>query len=135
MHTLAAEPGADLGTLRFEIQGVESSQGQLLVVLFERAEGFPNYPEQAFRKAIVPVHAPTTTHIFKDIPPGTYAGFAVHDEDGNGQVNTRRIIPIPKEPIGATRDAKAMFGPPKFQDAKFEVVAGDNLQTFTLVRL
>ena len=129
----AAEP--QVGTLHVTIHGVESTSGQMLLVLFDRPEGFPDEPSKAARAAIVSVTQPTTSHVFRDLPPGTYAGFAVHDEDGNGKVDTRRIIPIPIEPVGASRGARARFGPPKFEDAKFSVAVGDNHEAITLVRL
>jgi uncharacterized protein (DUF2141 family) len=42
---------------------------------------------------------------------------------------------MPKEPVGATRDAKGSFGPPKFKDASFTVGAAATTQRFKLVRL
>ena len=133
MHVALAQPNT--ASVQLQIQGVESTSGQMLVVLFNSPEGYPNHPEQAFRKAIVPVEMPVTTYTFTDLPLGVYAGFAVHDEDGNGEVDTRRIIPIPIEPIGATQGAKAMFGPHKFSDAKFSVNEGVNKQPITLIRM
>jgi uncharacterized protein (DUF2141 family) len=31
---------------------------------------------------------------------------------------------IPKEPFGASNDARGRFGPPKFDDARFQVDGG-----------
>lgn len=126
---------ADTGAVRLEISGLDSQRGQVLVVLYNTEQGFPSQPEAAYRAAIVAPVSPMTTHVFNGLPPGTYAAFAVHDEDGDGEVATKWPIPIPKEPVGASRDAKGKFGPPRFEDAAFQVGAGEVVQRFTLVRL
>ncbi len=61
---------------------------------------------------------------FTDVPDGTYAISCFHDEDSNGELNMRMGI-IPSEPYGTSNDARGFFGPPKWEDAKFEVKNGE----------
>jgi uncharacterized protein (DUF2141 family) len=128
--TSYADPGH---TVTLEVNGIASTEGQLMVVLFDQAQGFPNKPDLAFRKALAAPETPTTRVSFADVPAGTYAAMVVHDENGNGEVDTRWPIPIPKEPMGASRDAKFAMGPPKFNAAAFEV-SGDTTQSFSIRR-
>jgi len=68
------------------------------------------------------------TLTFKNLPPGTYAIAALHDANSNGKMDTN-MLGIPKEDYGASNDAKSTFGPPKYKDAKFDVMKD---QTITI---
>lgn len=118
-----------------EITNVAGTQGQLMVALYDAAAGFPTDGAKATLRQLARPVAPVTTVTFEHVPPGTWAGFAVHDVNGNGVVDVRSVIPIPKEPVGATRDAKGWFGPPHFDDASFVVGAADVVQRFSLTQL
>lgn len=51
---------------------------------------------------------------------GTYALSIFHDKNANGKLE-KNFMGIPTEPYGFSNDAPAVFGPPKYDDAKFEV--------------
>jgi uncharacterized protein (DUF2141 family) len=55
---------------------------------------------------------------FGAIPAGTYAISFMHDENGNGDMDSN-FLGIPKEPWGMSNDAPARLGPPSFADASF----------------
>ncbi len=61
---------------------------------------------------------------FSDVPFGTYAVKAFHDEDGNGTLNTN-MVGVPTEDYGFSNNARGTFGLPKFQDARFEMDADE----------
>ncbi len=126
----------DGASLELKIRGLESTEGHVIVVLFKGEDGFPSEPDKAFRKTIIDATTPVSTAVFGDLPPGDYAAFAFHDVDDDLELATRWPIPIPKEPIGSTRDAKVRFGPPKYRDATFDVAEGQAvIQVFTLARI
>jgi len=56
--------------------------------------------------------------VFEDLPFGEYAVSLMHDENRNGKIDTN-FLGIPKEGYGASNDAKAVLGPPKYADARF----------------
>ena len=58
--------------------------------------------------------------VFENIPKGMYAISLYHDTDTNEELNT--FWGIPTEPYGISNNAKGMFGPPKWENAKFNVV-------------
>jgi uncharacterized protein (DUF2141 family) len=56
---------------------------------------------------------------------------AYHDQNGNGEIDMR-ILGMPKEPVGVSNDARGRFGPPKFDAAKFTLVAPLTRHSFEL---
>ena len=61
---------------------------------------------------------------FSGVPPGVFAISVFHDEDGDTELKTN-FIGIPKEGIGFSRDARARFGPPGWDDAKLVLEPGE----------
>jgi uncharacterized protein (DUF2141 family) len=111
----AAEPPA----LTIELLGFRNDAGQVLVDVYAGPEGFPQKPEKAVRRLTAKIENHAAKVIVDPLPAGTYAVAAVHDENGDGQMQTK-IFGIPKEGVGASNDAKGFMGPPKFKDARFE---------------
>lgn len=131
---LAMALGAEPATLTLHIGGVASAEGHLLVVLFNSEDGWPSDPKKAVRSTMVAAKPGVVTVTFDDLPPGVYAGSVVHDLDDDRVCDVKWPIPIPKEPVGMTRDAKGHFGPPKFADAALQV-SGKVEHRLTLVQL
>ncbi len=124
---------AHASTLVLQIEGVLSTDGQLLLVVYRGPEGFPGKPEAAIHAASVVPVAPTTLVEIPNLPPGEYAVSVVHDENGNNALDVGRLFPIPTEPVGSSRDAKARMGPPRYEDAAFTVSeSGRHVERFTL---
>lgn len=61
-----------------------------------------------------------TTVVFDSLPPGTYGAAVYLDENRNGKLD-RNLIGFFKESFGFSEKARARFGPPKWEDAVFEV--------------
>ena len=57
---------------------------------------------------------------FKNVAYGTYAVKIFHDKNGN-KILDLNSFGIPSEDYGFSNDAKGMFGPARWEDAKFEV--------------
>lgn len=60
---------------------------------------------------------------FENVPPGTYAIMALHDENENNQMDYQSNG-MPKESYGMSGNEMS-FGPPTFADAQFEVADSD----------
>ena len=67
----------------------------------------------------------------ENVPPGTYAAQAFHDENGNGELD-RNILGLPKEAMGFSNDAPMRMGPPRFDSAAFTVQPKDTAIRFRL---
>ena len=109
-------------TLTVNLKGFKSDKGNVEVALFDQAAAFPTKPEKAIAKQRAPITGGAATVEFRDLKPGTYAVSAYHDANGNGKMDSN-FIGIPKEPTGASNDAKGRMGPPSFKDAQFTLNA------------
>lgn len=112
---------AAVGTeLEVTVEGVRSDRGRILVAVCT-AETFlgDNCPQAARAPASVGEVALT----IRDIPPGTYAVQAFHDENEDGEID-RDVFGRPREGIGFSNDAPMRFGPPRFEEAAFAIDDG-----------
>lgn len=107
------------GNLIVIVHKIRNHSGQMGFLLFNSKEGFPNHPEKALVSAFIKVVADSIEHTFINIPLGSYAISAFHDENNDKKVNSN-FLGIPKEGIGVSNNIKGSFGPPKFDDAKFD---------------
>ena len=115
-----AEAPAALGTIEVEIKHVDPVAGDVYVSAHTSKDTFPQKGGDVPLKIKVKASAATQTVTFEKVPYGVYAISVWHDVNANGKLETG-LFGIPKEPLGVSRDAKGSFGPPKFDDAKFEL--------------
>jgi UDP:flavonoid glycosyltransferase YjiC (YdhE family)/uncharacterized protein (DUF2141 family) len=93
---------------------VEGNKGHVICALF-RKDGWLKTPVMWKR---VDIRDREAECVFTSVPPDTYAISAFHDENDNEKLDTN-FLGIPTESWCTSRDAKAYFGPPSFDDAKF----------------
>lgn len=117
---LTIGPSAFAGTLNFQITGLRNGNGNVLVSVFDRADGFPDAPEKALKIKKVKAQQSGLSLSFVDLPDGSYAVSFVHDENANDKLDTN-AVGIPKEGFGFSRDPKISFGAPSFDAARIEV--------------
>jgi uncharacterized protein (DUF2141 family) len=113
-----AEPAAR-GTLVVELTGFRNDQGQLLLRLFDSERGYPKDAARAVRQLKQRIEGGRVLLSLADLPFGAYAIGCVHDENGDGTLNTN-LLGIPKEGVCASNDASGHRGPPAWKDARFE---------------
>ncbi|MGG8495598.1 DUF2141 domain-containing protein [Tenacibaculum sp. TC6] len=111
-------------TVTVEFSGMKSDTGKLYVALYDSEAQFL---KKGIRREIVEVNDKKAIVTFKDVARGVYAVSSFHDVNNNQKMDTR-IFGIPKEPVGISNNAKGFMGPPKFEDAKFEVTKNTTLQ-------
>ena len=120
--SLSAEPQ---GRIVLELDGIDPSKGgSILVALFNRSELFPS-GAGAYRKLKI---APggTVSAVFENLPYGEYALSVVHDVNGNEKMDMKWLpYPHPGEGYAISNNAAGLMGPPKFQDAKFNLASGE----------
>ncbi|MGB9341694.1 MAG: DUF2141 domain-containing protein [Polyangiales bacterium] len=110
--------------LTLEVRGVRESVGRMACALFWQNKGFPRKHRRALRRTWVEVKGKTVTCVFKRTGLGEYAASVFLDKNGNGKLDTN-AIGSPKEPWGVSQDAKSKrFGPPLYNDAKFDYQGG-----------
>ena len=64
--------------------------------------------------------APGSVSVTLEVPAGTWAVQAFHDEDGNGEV-TLNMLGLPVEGIGFSNDPAFRFQAPLYRDSAFRV--------------
>lgn len=101
---------------------LENDDGSVYCALHDQAKAFPTEAKKAVAALKVKPRGKKAVCVFSEVKPGTYAVSAYHDSNGNGELDTN-WIGIPKEGTAASNDAKGRMGPPKFDDAKFELTA------------
>ena len=103
-----------------KVTELRSSEGVVRACMTTDPKRFPKCRGDAGAySAVVPARE-TLTLTFPRVAPGTYAIALLHDENENGKAD-RALGMMPREGFGFSRDAKVRMGPPKFDEAAFEV--------------
>ena len=75
-----------------------------------------------------------TLVVLEDIPPGTYAAAAYHDENDNGRLDLTSVG-VPAEGRGYSNTPEAGFSVPDFDEASFVHGEGETRVSITLAYL
>ncbi len=110
---------AAFGAIELEITGMESDEGQILIGLYNSEDQWLQKP---YKGAFGKIANGVSKVIFRDIPEGFYAISVFHDKDNDGQL--KKFLGVPTERFGASNDAPSRFGPPRWRDAKFQLLGG-----------
>ena len=112
--------------LTVHVAGVTSDTGQILVAVYNKAEGFlkKGHAIKGFRTQAV---AGVTEMEIYNLPEGQYALAIYHDENSNDELDTN-WLGIPKEPIGFSNAKMKAFGPPGFKDCAFSLDSDTQIQ-------
>lgn len=120
--SMAATPARALD-LTVEVGGARSDKGFVSAALYNEVSG---WMKQTFRAERVAAGA-SVRLVFRDLPAGSYALAVIHDENGNGKLDSN-VVGMPTEAYGFSRDARAPFSPPKFEDAVLQLGADTTVQ-------
>ncbi|MGK0252858.1 MAG: hypothetical protein ACI9OE_000305 [Mariniflexile sp.] len=99
------------------ISNLNSNNGKVFVALYNSESTFLN---KGIKGGFSKIENNGCTVTFKDIPNGFYAISMFHDENDNNTMDTN-FLGIPKEDYGCSNNAKGFMGPPKWEEAKFQI--------------
>lgn len=118
--TLRAQNSNELTVV---IKNIEIIQGNLFLRLCNDSAQFPQgtSPEAFLKETKVNAHE--MKFIFENLPNGDYAIEVYQDMNENGKLDSKKFG-IPAEPFGFSNNALRKFGPPHFEQAKFEIKGG-----------
>ena len=108
---------ASAASLKVVVEGVVPSTGTLRITLFATEEG---WLKTGVRSVEIKADSAKASALVENLPDGEYAISVIDDLDDNGRLDTN-AMGIPKEPYGFSNNAKGVFGPAKWADAKFKV--------------
>jgi uncharacterized protein (DUF2141 family) len=118
--------------IHVRILNIRSSTGTIDCAIFDPPVGFPKEVLRSATQAmIIKIRNKEALCTFEDIPPGTYALAVIHDENMNGELDTK-WLGIPKEGYGFSNDARARLGSPSFSAASFQYDGGTLHMTISL---
>lgn len=127
---LPASSTQSASTVTVAVTGLRNTNGIVQACLTAQARFFPNCDRDPDAHRLS-VHAADNMVLeFDDVAPGTYAVALLHDENGNGRVD--RMLMIPREGFGFSRDAPVRMGPPHFADAAFALGPATARQTIRM---
>jgi uncharacterized protein (DUF2141 family) len=107
-------------TLQVTVNHVSSGRGKILFALFNKANGFPDNQNNAFKLLDCAAAKGSVKIVIGDLPPGTYALAVFHDANNDGELNTN-LLGVPKEDYGFSNNARPGFRAPTFKEAAFRI--------------
>ncbi len=122
---LAAQEKA---VLRVTVEGLGPDSPDVYVSVYAGGDSWLGESPVA-RATISPASGQLSAEV--TLPTGEYAFSAFLDANGNGELDSN-FIGIPREPVAVSNDARPRFGPPSYDDAKFELGAGGVAQIIRL---
>lgn len=124
---LGAAPPA---SLEIDITGLRSARGMVQLCLTQEPRNFPDCAKGSKVRRLTLPAAQAHVARFADLPVGDYALAVIHDENGNGRLD--KMMGIPREGVGFSRNPRLRMGPPSFADASFRLSAGGDTETVRL---
>lgn len=118
------------GDVSATVIGLRSHDGEVLACLTARPKTFPDCQKDPAAKAARAPAADSVELHFDGVQPGRYAISLFHDENSNGKLDKRLMMP--REGYGFSRDAPVSLGPPSFAKAAFPVDSGAQHQTIKM---
>jgi uncharacterized protein (DUF2141 family) len=115
------------GRVEVTVTGFKNDEGAARVALFLDARVWPDGDGSIFGTAVAPISDGQAVAVFEEVPAGPFAVSVFHDEDGDGELDST-ALGIPSEPYGFSGDARDLFGPPSFEEARIELAAGETQQ-------
>lgn len=124
---LALSASASAATVQVKLEGVRSDKGVVQVAVCDES----TYRKDCHYTATAPAHAGSVTVDVANVPSGTWAVLAYHDENSNKKLDTN-FVGMPTEGYGFSNGAASRFGPPSFKEAAITVGEGTVPATVTL---
>ncbi len=112
--------------IQVSIGGLRSTDGVVLVAVFDREEVFLDSGEQIVTLSLNAgtAKAGTVTGAVKNLPAGQYAVVVHHDENDNNYFDTN-FFGLPAEGYGFSNDVEVFLSKPAFEEAAFKLGAQD----------
>jgi len=101
------------------ITDITMIHGKINIALYNKSNDFLQQ-EKRFEGVILEVNSNEIKYTFKNIPLGEYAIAIYHDENSDGKL-TKNFIGLPAEGTAFSNNIRPHFGPPKYDDAKFNL--------------
>src|SRR5580765_3554822 len=105
------------------VTGLHSANGGVYVGLYATPSKFLNGTQVDAMRKVRASTGPITV-VFDNLPPGSYAVGAYHDENNNDHMDTD-FVGLPTEGYALSNGVRAVMSKPTFQQAAFTIGAED----------
>ena len=117
---LVGASASDGVSVTVKVTNLRDTKGTIRGCITDNSKEFPECRKDGpSQQLVVQANGDATLH-FTGVKPGHYAIVLLHDENNNGKMD-KKLLFMPKEGYGFSRDAPVHMGPPKFGDAVFDV--------------
>ncbi len=108
-------------SLTITVKNLRNSEGVVLFALYNKDGSIPDEKyKNYYKKDDVAIKNNMATVVFNDLPKGKYAINVLHDENKNGKIDKKFILP--KEGIGFSNyESIGLTNRPKFSKASFKL--------------
>ena len=118
--TCFAQGAGSNSTLTIVVEGMSSTEGNLGVLVFNNAKGWPEDRHAAYKDIAIPAEKGTQVLKVPDLPPGKYAVALIHDLNKNHKLD-KNFLGVPREQWGMSNNPHAMIKAPPIEKAMFPV--------------
>lgn len=110
-------------SLTIKVENLRNSKGVVQYAIYNKDGSIPDEKyEKYFRKGIAEISKNRSTLTINDLPTGKYAVSILHDENENGKIDKKFLVPMPSEGVGISNyESIGLFNRPNFSKAGFRV--------------
>lgn len=119
-------------SLTINVKSLRNSNGVVLYALYNRDGSIPDEKfEKYVRKGIAEISNDRSTLTFNGLPAGKYAITILHDENKNGKIDKKFLLPIPSEGVGISNYQSIGFSNrPNFSKASFYIKSNTTIDVY-----
>jgi uncharacterized protein (DUF2141 family) len=115
----ASQPQREIGTsIEVRFENLRSNRGTLRFCLNRDPNHYPDCSGDPHARR-VNVPASSGSYVFDNVPIGTFVITAMHDENGNGELDT--FLGIPREGFAFSNNPSVGFGAPRYNRVRFSI--------------
>lgn len=121
--TLITNVMSDSYSLTIKPEGLKSSKGVLVFAIYNKDNSIPDQKfKKYYRKEISRIVNEKSEITFNNLTQGLYAVTILHDENNNGKIDTKFMLPLPDEGVGFSNyDDFGLNNRPNFKNASFNL--------------
>jgi uncharacterized protein (DUF2141 family) len=110
-------------SLTIKVENLRNSKGVVQYAIYNKDGSIPDEKyKRYFRKGIAKISKNRSTLTFNDLPAVKYAVSILHDENENGKIDKKFLVPLPSEGVGISNyESIGLFNRPNFSKASFRV--------------
>lgn len=112
--------------LTITVTNIQNAKGKISFGLFRKQDSFPIKGKQ-YKGVLIETTKSKTKYTFQNLEKDGYAVAVYHDENNNGILD-KNLVGAPTEAYGFSRNARAMFSAPSFEEAKIDLKENKSIE-------